>query len=105
MLQEDDQAAEIYWIFLEKLIITHQAVAAIQVATHGHNSGALMHYTPFCMEGRAPGFAFSSVNLETCCVESAIIILLSWACNVALALEEGHKLEAESILFKIGITL
>ena len=101
-MQEDDLAAEVYWVFLEKLIIGHQAVAAIQLATHGHNSGALRHYKPFHLAAQEPKLAFAHVNLETCGVESGIIILLSWACNLAQAIEEGHQVKAGHIGFMIG---
>ena len=102
-MQVDPQTAGVYWLFIEKLIIAHQTTAAVQIAYHGHNVGALRHYKPHktaCSPSRKA--ALTEVSLESCGTESAIIVLLAWACCFAHALQEGHQIAGHEVFFTIG---
>lgn len=93
---------DVYWVFVEKLVIAHQAAAAVRVACHGHSLRVLRHYSPPPVGGSHRCAASKAVNLETCGVESAIVVLLAWACSLACALREGQPVDPDSISFRIG---
>lgn len=102
LLQDDDKLVEVYWVIMEKLIIAHQASSATQIGFHGHHISVLRHYNPFPDAPHQSDPAFTAVNLETCCLESAIVVLLSWACSFACALQNGYEIEGRSVVFTIG---
>ena len=100
--QGEAGSLEVYWVVMEKLIINHKASAACQVSFHGHQVGVLIHYNPFPDTPDQPSSAFTSVDLQTCCLESAVVVLLSWAASFALALQNGLISGGHTINFTLG---
>ena len=51
-----------------------------------------------CLQGEP----LMTVDLTTCGMESALMVLLAWACSFSQALQQGAKFEAEEVVISVG---
>ena len=43
-----------------------------------------------------------TVDLTTCGMESALMVLLAWACSFSQALQQGAKFEVKEVILSVG---
>lgn len=71
--------------------------------THGHMTGTLqLPELPVTELDEQPNAVLTEVNLTTCGFESALLVLVAWACNFSLALRCGVTFESKTVTFLIG---
>ena len=57
------------------------------------------------LQGCLQGEPLMTADLSTCGMESALMVLLAWACSFSQALQQGAKFEAEEVIISVGDSL